>query len=95
MNSDAFLKQLNVLMSAELRDAKARSKKADTEVVEVRDVNDTIFISAWLPTLLVTQDSQRLFGDIPIITKKIRDNVVIIEDFDFSIMCGRKLMRCL
>lgn len=86
LHSNAFAKQLDDLMSFEPREAKCISFKAGNKVEEIRDVNDTIFISGWLPALLVTKESHRSFGDLPRITKKIRDNVVRIRRFEYAII---------
>lgn len=76
LHSIPFSRQLDVLMSSEFQEAISLSRKSGKNVEEIRDVNDTIFISGWLPALLVTKESSQSFGDIPRIEKKIRDSVV-------------------
>lgn len=86
LHSKAFARQLDVLMSHTIEEAMPTSQKARMIVQEIRDVCDTRFISGWLPALLVTQESSQTFGDIPHITKKIKDSVVRTIFFIFIIL---------
>lgn len=70
------MRQLDALMSHPFEETMPTSRKAGEVVIEIRNVCDTRFISGWLPSLLVTRHSTQSFGDIPYITKKIRDSVV-------------------
>lgn len=88
LHSHTFARQLDVLMSSEFQDAISVSQKSGEIVEEVRDVNNTIFISGWLPALLVTNASTQSFGDIPRIEKKIRDGVVRKNSFGNKNICS-------
>lgn len=81
LRSDAFARQLSVLVTNEIAETMSITRKSGRNVVEVRDICDTRFISGWLPGVLVSRESTQSLGDIPQITKKIKDSVVSVFHF--------------
>jgi hypothetical protein len=86
LHTEAFAKQMSVLMSHKFNEAIPTTGKAEMVVRETRDVCDTRFISGWLPSILVTENSTQSFGDIPQISKIIRDSVVHANILFLSIL---------
>ena len=76
VNSLAFAQQLCFLHSKSVQMATPESTKGGQSFKEVRDVQDSLMVTEWLPSLLANEDCQ-VSDKIPIITTKIRDEIVL------------------
>lgn len=76
MSSGEFRDQVIRLKEKELSRAKPKSRKAGNQFDEFRDVNSTLNVSQWL---LGSVSDQHSANDetFPVVTKKIRDEVVL------------------
>lgn len=76
LSSLALARQIITLTNETLPYAMGTSKKAGTEIVEVREVCDTKYVSGWLTALLSDANSSITSNkEFPRICKKVRDTV--------------------
>lgn len=77
IQSEIFAEQLKVLNETTFEKAMAKTRKAGHKVHEYRDAIDPMFVSDWLLSALADRKSNVApVQDFPIISKKIRDDVV-------------------
>lgn len=76
LSSSALSRQLITLTNEVIPDTLTTSRKAGSEIPEIREVSETTFVSEWLVALLSNETSKdAIEAEFPTICKKVRDQV--------------------
>ncbi|XP_037034763.1 uncharacterized protein LOC119073424 [Bradysia coprophila] len=77
VKSIPFAEQLALLDQYQFERAMPKAKKSGSDVTEIRDVADPMYVSKWLLAFLTNEDSNVVTGhDFPRTVKKVRDDVI-------------------